>query len=55
MLELVGFIAIVYLAIKFLPDILSFAFKVIIVLAALWLLLAAIGWLFTITPFVIIL
>jgi hypothetical protein len=55
MLELIGFIAVVYLAIKFLPDILSFALKVVVVLVGLWLLLAVLGWMFTWTPFIIIL
>jgi hypothetical protein len=55
MLELIGFIAVVYLAIKFLPDILSFALKVIVVLVAIWLLLAVLGWMFTLTPFIVIL
>jgi uncharacterized membrane protein YfbV (UPF0208 family) len=41
MLELIGFIAIVYFAIKFFPDILLFAFKTVIVLVGLWLLAAA--------------
>ena len=54
MLELIGLIALVYLAIKFLPDILSFAFKVLIVLVGLWLLLAVIGWMFNFAPFVIL-
>jgi hypothetical protein len=43
MLELIGFIAIVYFAIKFFPDILLFAFKTIIVLVGLWLLLASLA------------
>ena len=46
MLELIGLIAIVYFAVKFFPDILLFAFKTVIVLVGLWLLLAALGWLF---------
>jgi hypothetical protein len=41
MLELIGFIAIVYFAIKFFPDILLFAFKTLIVLIGLYLLVAA--------------
>ena len=55
MLELIGLITLVYLALKFLPDMLGFAFKVLIVLAAIWLSLAVIGWLFSLTPFVVIL
>mgnify|MGYP003655219676 FL=1 len=45
MLELVGFIALVYVAIKFLPGILVFAGKVMIVLFGLWLLLGCVTWL----------
>jgi|TARA_B110000305_G_C19090524_1_gene470548 hypothetical protein len=45
MLELVGFIALVYVAIKFLPGILVFAGKVMIVLIGLWLLLGFVAWL----------
>lgn len=44
MLELIGFIALVYLAIKFLPGIVLFAGKVIIVLIGLWLLLSVMAW-----------
>jgi len=45
MLELVGFIALVYMAIKFLPGIMVFAGKVMVVLIGLWLLLGIAGWL----------
>jgi hypothetical protein len=55
MLELIGLIALVYLAIKFLPGILLFALKVLVVLVGIWLTLAVISWLFSLTPFVIIL
>ncbi len=44
MLELIGLIALVYLAIKFLPDISMFALKVVIVLIGLWLLLSVMAW-----------
>jgi len=56
MLELIGLIALIILAIKFLPDILSFAFKVIVVLLAVWLLLHVVSWIFTwpILPLIII-
>ncbi len=53
MLELIGFIALVYLAIKFLPGIVLFAGKVIIVLIGLWLLLSALVWMFGIPTYVI--
>ena len=46
MLELSGFIALVYLAIKFFPDIIVFAFKTMIVLVGLWLLFGAVIWAF---------
>ena len=46
MLELIGFIALVYLAIKFFPDIIVFAFKTMIVLVGLWLLFGAVIWAF---------
>ena len=46
MLELIGFIALIYLAIKFFPDIIVFAFKTMIVLVGLWLLFGAIIWVF---------
>lgn len=53
MLELIGLIALVYLAIKFLPDISMFALKVVIVLIGLWLLLSALVWMFGIPTYVI--
>ena len=46
MLELIGFIALIYLAVKFFPDIIVFAFKTMIVLVGLWLLFEAIIWVF---------
>ena len=46
MLELIGLIALVYLAVKFLPDILMFALKVIIVLVGIWLVLNVLVWMF---------
>ena len=39
MLELIGLIALIYLAVKFLPGIMVFALKVLIVLVGIWLLL----------------
>ena len=53
MLELIGFITLVYLAVKFMPGILLFAGKVIIVLIGLWLLLSAMVWMFGIPTYVI--
>ena len=53
MLELIGFITLVYLAVKFMPGILLFSGKVIIVLVGLWLLLSAIVWMFGIPTYVI--
>jgi hypothetical protein len=53
MLELIGFIALVYLAIKFMPDILMFALKVVIVLVGLWLLLSVMVWIFGIPTYII--
>lgn len=53
MLELIGFIALVYLAIKFMPGILMFALKVVIVLVGLWLLLSVMVWMFGIPTYII--
>ena len=53
MLELIGFITLVYLAVKFMPGILLFAGKVIIVLVGLWLLLSTMFWMFGIPTYVI--
>jgi hypothetical protein len=46
MLELIGLIALIFVAVKFLPDILSFALKVIVVLVGIWLLLSVLVWMF---------
>ena len=46
MLELIGLIALVYLAIRFMPGILMFALKVIIVLVGIWLVLNVLVWMF---------
>ena len=46
MLELIGLIALIYLAVKFLPDILMFALKVTIVLVGIWLVLNVLVWMF---------
>lgn len=43
MLELIGLIALIYVTIKYFPDILQFAFKVVIVLIGLYLALAFFG------------
>jgi|TARA_B100001094_G_scaffold188716_1_gene182972 hypothetical protein len=53
MLELIGLIALVYLAIRFMPGILLFAGKVIIVLVGLWLLLSVMVWMFGIPTYII--
>ena len=54
MLELIGLIALVYLAVKFLPDILMFALKVIIVLVGIWLVLNVLVWIFGWPNFLIV-
>ena len=46
MLELIGLIALIYLAVKFLPGILVFALKVLIVLIGIWLVLNVLVWIF---------
>ncbi len=46
MLSIIGLIAIIYLAIKFLPEIAMFAFKVVVVLIGLWLTLYVLTWIF---------
>lgn len=46
MLELIGLIALIYLAVKFLPGILVFALKVLIVLIGIWLVLNVLVWMF---------
>jgi hypothetical protein len=46
MLELIGLIAVIYLAVKFLPEIAMFALKVVVVLVGLWLLLCVLTWMF---------
>ena len=48
MLELIGLIALIYLAVKFLPGILMFALKVLIVLIGIWLVLNVLVWMATI-------
>ena len=54
MLELIGLIALIYLAVKFLPDILMFALKVIIVLVGIWLVLNVLVWMFGWPNFLIV-
>lgn len=55
MLELIGLIALIYLAIKFLPGILLFFVKLIICLVAILLLLDIIYWLLPIgNPIIVI-
>ena len=54
MLELIGLIALIYLAVKFLPDILMFALKVIIVLVGIWLVLNVLVWIFGWPNFLIV-
>ena len=46
MLELIGLIALIYLAIKFLPGIMVFALKVLVVLVGIWLVLNVLVWMF---------
>ena len=46
MLELIGLIALIYLAVKFLPGIMVFALKVLIVLVGIWLVLNVLVWVF---------
>jgi len=53
MLSLIGLIALIYVTIKFFPDILLFAVKTIIVLVGLWLLAVFLITLFG-TPILII-
>ena len=54
MLELIGLIALIYLAVKFLPGILMFALKVLIVLVGIWLLLNVLVWMFGWPSFLIV-
>ena len=54
MLELIGLAALIFLAIKFLPGIMMFALKVLIVLIGIWLLLNALVWMFGWPSFLIV-
>ena len=54
MLELIGLAALIFLAIKFLPDILMFALKVLIVLVGIWLILNVLVWMFGWPNFLIV-
>mgnify|MGYP004049956159 FL=1 len=54
MLELIGLIALIYLAVKFLPGILVFALKVLIVLIGIWLVLNVLVWVFGWPNFLIV-
>jgi hypothetical protein len=54
MLELIGLIALIYLAVKFLPGILVFALKVLIVLIGIWLVLNVLVWIFGWPNFLIV-
>ena len=54
MLELIGLIALIYLAVKFLPGILVFALKVLIVLIGIWLILNVLVWIFGWPNFLIV-
>lgn len=57
MLELIGIIAILFLAFKFLPDFLMFLVKLFVGLFVFWLFLVAMAWLmpFAMIPMVILL
>ena len=54
MLELIGLAALIFLAIKFLPGILMFVLKVLIVLVGIWLLLNVLVWMFGWPSFLIV-
>ena len=54
MLELIGLIALIYLAVKFLPGILVCALKVLIVLIGIWLVLNVRVWIFGWPNFLIV-
>jgi len=57
MLELIGLIAILYLAFKFLPDFLMFLAKLFVGLFVFWLFLLVMAWLmpYAMIPMVILL
>ena len=46
MLEIIGRVALIYFAVKFLPEIAMFAVKVVVVLVGLWLALYILTWIF---------
>ena len=54
MLELIGLAALIFLAVKFLPGILMFALKVLIVLIGIWLVLNVLVWIFGWPNFLIV-